>query len=248
LKKVIISLTLIFLVSCFANSWTSKMHQRIVAEASKLTPYELKLLLKHYKEDLLRGAISPLGTKKGPDHFLLVDGSYGTAHETIKKEIDFIFENIKSKKLNLDELCFRLGRISHFIAEVNNPILTGDLKREGSWFYTDFVNYTDRNLDKFVLTFDGYKHPLLEKKDYEGFIISSAIRSAKLFKPLNHTYVQQRKTGVYNFDDKSIPFATASLSYNYAITDTAKLWYCIWKSISGDTSFAPYSYLDEGKK
>lgn len=229
----------IFLLIC--SGWTSKTHQMIAVKASNLTPYELKLLIKKYKTEILEGAIEPLKGKKDEGHYLLVDGSYGKAHLVINAQVQSILKAMKEKRLDLADFCRRLGVISHYVAEVNNPVLTGDLKRNGAWFYNSFVQYTDSKLDRFALTFDGYKNDLLENGDYEGFVIASAIRSAGNFDSLKNAYLAVRnKNGDYIFDEKSIPFAASSLAFNYAVTDTAKIWYYIWRDLKGDISFAPY--------
>jgi hypothetical protein len=233
----------------FCVGWTSKTHQTIVVQASNLTPYELKLLINKYKTEILAGSIEPLKGTKDENHYLLVDGSYGKVHLRIDAELKTIFQKMRDKTLELPDLCRRLGVISHFIAEVNNPLLTGDLKRESGWLYNNFVKYTDSKLDTFVLTFDGYQSDLLEQGDYQGFIIASAIRSAENFEPLRKTYIVNKDKNLgFEFDEKSIPYAAASLAYNYAVTDTAKMWYYIWQNIHGDMSFAPYDNKNQGSK
>lgn len=230
---------IILLVFCLG--WTSKTHQTIVVQASKLTPYELKLLINKYKTEILAGSIEPLSGKKDENHYLLVDGSFGKAHLRVDAEIKTILQKMRDKTLDLQDLCRRFGVISHYIAEVNNPLLTGDLKRDGAWLYNDFVKYTDMKLDTFALTFDGYQNTLLENGDYQGFVIASAIRSAGIFEPLRKSYLFNRDNNLgYDFDEKSIPYAASALAYNYAVTDTAKIWYYIWRNIHGDMSYAPY--------
>lgn len=225
------------------------MHQMIVVDASKLTPYELKLLIKAHKKEILEGAIMPLRETKNENHFLLVDGSFGKAHQKIDSEVSSLIKDMNEGKLDLGEFCLRLGVISNFVAEVNNPLLTGDLKRESGWYYNFFVKYTDSKIDTFARTFDGYKNGFLDNGDFQGFAIASAIRSAGWFKSLNNMYLTNRKEKLgYNFDDKSIPYATASLAYNYAVSDTAKVWYYIWKNLKGDMSYAPYDEKKEKKK
>jgi hypothetical protein len=249
MKKIVISALFFILLIEVCYGWTSRTHQKIAADASKLTPYELKLLLKRHSRELLEGAISPLGGRKGQEHFLLVDGSYGRAHIMIDRLVKNSLLRLKTGKLSLGDFCFELGKISHYIAEVNNPILTGDLKRKGGWFYKRFVNYTDSNLKSFNLTFDGYENDLLHKRDYKGYAISSAIRSAGLYQNLEEEYLaRMKKKADYNFDKKSIPFAVAYLSYNYSVTDTAKVWYYLWKELKGNLSFAPYSKNIKQKK
>ncbi len=240
MKKTLLSI-IIILISLEVYSWTSTTHQKIAVEASRLTPYELKLLLHKHKQELLDGAISVLRGKKGENHFLLVDNSYGTAHLQIDKIVKSIKARIANRDIDLGRLAFEFGRLSSYMAEVNNPILTGDLKRRGGWFYTNFVTYTEKNINRFVLTFDGYRNKFLAEKDYAGFAIASAIRSAKRYPSLEKIYLEHRRKRLgYNFGPRSITFAVSSLSYNYAVTDTAKLWYYLWKDLSGDTSYAPY--------
>jgi|GEM_PF-5386684 len=245
--KNTVSLFIILIIAFLSLGWTSLTHQKIAVDATMLTPYELKLLIRHYKKELLEGCIDPLKGRKDEKHYLLVDNSFGKAHKVVDAIVKSIEQDLKAKKIDLGELCFRLGVLSHYIAEVNNPILTGDLKREGGWFYDGFVRYTEENIPNYALTFDGYHNVFLEQGDYSGFAISSAIRSAKLFNPLKRIFIYRRIKGLgYDFDRKSIPYATASLSYNYAVTDTAKIWYYVWRNISGDVSYAPYA--NEGKK
>jgi hypothetical protein len=240
---------ILFFLLTFCSGWTSRTHQMIVVEASKLTPYELKLLIKAHKEDILAGAILPLRGVKDESHYLLVDGSFGKAHLRIDSEVTALIKEMRSGKLDLGDFCRRLGIISHFIAEVNNPLLTGDLKRESGWFYNNFVKYTDSKIDTFARTFDGYENVFLESGDFQGFAIASAIRSAGWFRPLKDIYEMNRRKNLgYDFDEKSIPYATAALAYNYSVTDTAKVWYYIWRSLKGDMSYAPYDNKTTARK
>lgn len=239
----------LFLLLTLCIGWTSRTHQMIVVEASKLTPYELKLLIKGHRQEILEGAISPLRGAKDESHYLLVDGSFGKAHLRIDSEAAAVIKEMRSGKLDIGDFCRRLGIISHYVAEVNNPLLTGDLKRESGWFYNNFVKYTDSKMDTFVRTFDGYRNGFLENGDFQGFAIASAIRSAGWFEPLKNIYAMNRQKNLgYDFDDKSIPYATAALAYNYSVTDTAKVWYYIWRSLKGDMSYAPYDNTEPAKK
>ena len=42
------------------------------------------------------------------------------------------------------------------------------------------------------------------------------------------------------FDDRSVPFAIASLSYSHAITDVARAWLAAWSQAGGDVGRTPY--------
>jgi hypothetical protein len=42
------------------------------------------------------------------------------------------------------------------------------------------------------------------------------------------------------FDDRSVPFAVASLSYSHAVTDIVQAWLAAWSRCHGDMGGTPY--------
>ena len=42
------------------------------------------------------------------------------------------------------------------------------------------------------------------------------------------------------FDDRSVPFAVASLSYSRTVTRVVRVWIRAWRDASGDVSRTPY--------
>jgi hypothetical protein len=47
-------------------------------------------------------------------------------------------------------------------------------------------------------------------------------------------------TDAASFDDRSVPFAVASLSYSRTVTDIVQAWFAAWRDCHGDLAGTPY--------
>ena len=138
-------------------------------------------------------------------------------------------------------VCEALGRIAGMVSALNHPLWGGDdaPRRADA---RRFAAYFEERMDRFPLVFTGYQQSTLEKEGAAG--LAAAIRS-------RYRDDEQRLRLAYHpahggavrpsdFDDRSVPFAIASLAYSHAVNDVATVWINVWKRANGDLSGTPY--------
>ena len=97
-------------------------------------------------------------------------------------------------------------------------------------------------MDRFPLVFNGYDGSPLDGGDLIRFVGSVRARYESDRDRLHLAYhpPDGRRVLPSDFDDRSVPFAIASLAYSHAVTDASHLWIAIWRRANGDLSGTPY--------
>ena len=203
---------------------------KIAVDAIRLAPPALGRQLLRHQGDLERGASQP-----PPEH-----ESLGELSHRLSNEADAAVGMIDSHK-PFSAVCEALGRIAGMVSALNHPLWGGDdaPRRADA---RRFAAYFEERMDRFPLVFTGYQQSTLEKEGAAG--LAAAIRS-------RYRDDEQRLRLAYHpahggavrpsdFDDRSVPFAIASLAYSHAVNDVATVWINVWKRANGDLSGTPY--------
>ena len=75
----------------------------------------------------------------------------------------------------------------------------------------------------------------IDRGRLEEFGRAAALRSAQLLPPVQSAYNPDgRPRSAADFDEKSLPFGVASLSFSQAVNDIARVWSVIWRRAGGD--------------
>lgn len=236
-----LSLVLIFLISflSFSEAWTSKTYQLIVVKSVKLMPLSFRNVMYQHKKELLTGCLKPDNLTEAGHRY-----NPNTRSGYLQDQIILLSQEIPKKIYNhvpFSEIAFDFGRLSHYLSDLNDPLLLLDGDGREPSYAADFAMYQERNVDVFPWVFDGHDNSLLKKGQLEAYVFEIASRSTRAYPLLGQSYYPK---GVLvsssTFDPRSLPFGIASLSYNHSISNTVQMWFDTWKKSNADMSYTPF--------
>ena len=230
---LIIFIILLFLFIPNKRGWTPNIYHSICLNATKLMPASLRGIMHIHKQEMLRGTQqSSLEPSK--------------ITQRIEKEANHIISMIKEQR-KFSQICQHFGHLCLLASDLNNPLYISENDPAEHLYRDNFLHLTNLNLHYFVLTFDGYKHSLLDQNKLKEYINNTRAQSEELY-PYFHQFmlINGYPLEASAFDERSIPFALASLCYCRSIETTANLWLYCWKRANGDLSETPF--LSDKKK
>ncbi len=230
-----LALLLLVLISAFpVHAWTRAVDQKIALKAAALAPADLRGLIEQFDADYKAGLARALDEEGHDTHRYFVLSRQGKLREKITAESNATVAMIR-KGLPMRQVIERLGYISHFVADANNPFHVANDHPELNSAQDDFERYLERRLSKFPTVFYG-----LDDKFRLSTYLDKTIARASSFYPLMHEEYFRGGTlrSSSEFDDRSTAFGVASVSYSRAVTDVVNLYFHIWREAGGDVRSA----------
>lgn len=219
-----------------AWAWSPATRVRMVDDAVLLMPPGLRVALERHRADVRRGALEPMSGEDGPSHRPSWAG--GTLDAEIARSAAGLAVAVE-QLASFRTIARRFGELAHFVADAGFPPIAGG--RCGPARFRHFAVFCETRRERFPLVFYGYEDADLDREDFAGFArrILEAARSEDLL--LERAYRQAGDPpDPAAFDDRSVPFAVASLSYSRTVTDIARAWRAAWSSAGGDLTGTPY--------
>lgn len=233
-----------------AAAWTGPTRQRMVDDAIKMCPPSLATLLEKYRSDLIHGMMDPLSDEAKAEHRQHLPGSYGNAAARIANHAEQAV-TIIGQPGRLRLAVYALGTAAHFTADVNFPLNCAAGGVGDPLFYKDYQSYAESMMRRFPVVLDAKPNAPLAKDRFEEFGMASAQRSAGYVSHVRSAYTPAgKRISAAAFDEKSLPFGVASLSYSQAVNDIARLWTHLWLRAGGDVSgqLFPAEPVSKGRK
>ncbi len=222
-----------------AVAWAPETRIRIADEAIRLMPRSLRTALENHREPLLRGLLEPQMHEDRPEH--RPPWLQGSLDAEIDKRAAALIDAVQ-KPAPFREVAASFGALAHFVMDADFP---PGMTADGASRYAHFAAFCEQRLPKFPLVFDGHDHEELARSEFRGFALALMERSRRDDDELARSYREAGEPPVpAAFDDRSIPFAIASLSYSRAVTDVARAWFAAWRDAYGDTGRTPYREPD----
>lgn len=219
-----------------AAAWTPRTRAQMVEEAVRLMPASLRLALEHRREPLLRGMLLPMTGEDGPTHRPPWHG--GTLDAEIPARAAALARSVESAA-PFDEVARSFGALAHFVADAGFP--PGASGAEGARRYSDFAAFCESRRPRIPLVFYGHDDADLARGDFGAFARRVLDRARKEFPNLERAYAAAgTPPDPAAFDDRSVPFAVASLSYSQTVTDIVRAWLAAWQAAHGDVGRTPY--------
>lgn len=227
-KFYVISILLILCLQAYP--YGEKSIEKMVDGVIWLAPPSLKGFLSAYRGNLIDGIKDTI--KK--DHNL----KFNDLIKNLEIEINEL-KTLVSTHPSFEMVAYKFGKSAGIVFLLDDPLRETDDKRIMA-IRDDYKKYIEIKISKLILTFDGYDNPPFEKpiKSYfekrsEAF---ERYRDALLF-----CYFKEGKLiSSKNFDDKSNAFGVAQVILSRSVSDAAKVYLEIWKSMGGDLEDTPY--------
>ncbi|MBI2569365.1 MAG: hypothetical protein HYV63_20305 [Candidatus Schekmanbacteria bacterium] len=230
-----------FVLTTSADAWPEAIHLQIVVDASLLTPPALKGILQDHFDKLREGSIDPdRKLKDFKNHYFYPGGEKGEG----PREIGKLAQEAKTaldKHQPMADVVYRLGLLGHYIADLYNPLATGEADPNEAKYYGEFLKFTAANLRNFRIRFQGYERDTDLQPAVTARAVASAQFSNRFYGNVKESFTR-REGGFYTadyFGPQSVPFGVASICYSRAVSDVAKAWYSIWSHAGGDMTGAP---------
>lgn len=184
-KKLIIYLFLLFLFISPVFGWSAKTHQKIVKEALYSLPKEYQRKLMPYIDEMLNGSIAPDRVYKDFDnHVFHIHGNKGRGPEKVRQKYLEIVSLIQEKR-PWRLIAFELGVLSHYIADLNQPLHTDTSKKE-DLFHSKYEKDAEVINPKIINNLVFISHPM-------SYIIDSILRANSYYKDIEKAYLNEGK-------------------------------------------------------
>lgn len=211
------------------SAWGRKVHIKITSDAYHIMPKAFRKMLgetdgpvtKPALKKLLAACIEPDSKLKDfHNHIYHIHGfKMGNGPFKVEELVKEIAQDIKSKK-SINTIAQKLGWLSHYIADLAQPLHTG----VATWENIEEKTYhaqTEKDADKFVdtygVTFDG-AHPA---QRISARMVYESLWANQYYSTLEFAYTQGKKYLAAR------PVITAC--YSRAVNNVVDMWYTAWK-------------------
>ena len=234
--SVFVALSLIASAST-ASAWTPSTRIVMVDDAIKLMPPSLRKVLEKRRNDLLRGMLEPLTQEDTLAH--RPPWENGTIEASVETAARDLVSGVTTQ-VSFHDVARRFGVLAHFVADAGFP--PGAAGATGAPHYAHFASLCEARRPKFPFVFYGHDNASLARNDFKSFTLTILERARAEDGTLSGAYARAGNVGnVAAFDDRSVPFALASLSYSHSVTDIVQAWIAAWRECGGDLFGLPYT-------
>jgi hypothetical protein len=215
-----------------AAAWTPAVQVKIATEAARLAPPDLARQIDRHRRAYEAGVTAPFDDSDPARHMKNPDGS-GLLDQVILAEVEGAVAAIRAHR-PFEEVVRRLGGISHFVADANNPLATAAGDTEEGRYFLDYLRYAETAERRFPLVFYGL-YPRLEERGSVAPLLATTLRRGRELYPLVGREYRRIgfASGLGRFDDRSTAFGVASLAFSHAVTDVARVFRYVWLRAGG---------------
>jgi hypothetical protein len=233
--RVVAPLAVLLALPVDALAWTAPTRVRMVDDAMKLLPPTLRKVLEKRRKEVLRGMLLPMTAEDAAGHRPPWDrGSLDASVEAATREL---VASVGTS--SFDEVAEHFGGLAHYVADAGFPPGAGGSRDEKR--YAHFAAFAQTRRERFPLVFYGHDSQALARGDLKGFASEAMERARAEDSTLARAYAAAPSwDDPIAFDDRSVPFALASLSYSHAVTDIVQAWVAAWSRCHGDLGGTPY--------
>lgn len=215
-----------------AAAWTPGFQVSLAEEAVRLAPPDLARQIERHDESLRTGVLDPFEDPDPLRHVQDPDGS-GKLRETVVAETERAVELIRSLA-PFGDVVRQLGRVSHYVADLHNPLNCSDRDPREAEYYADYLRYAESAEPRFPLVFYGFRPGFDEPEDVEALADEALAHARVLYPMVGREYRRVGfASGVQVFDDRSTAFGVASVAFSRAATDIAQVLRYIWLRTGG---------------
>ena len=219
-----------------AFAWTAATRVVMIDDAVKLMPPSLRKVLEKRRNDVRRGMLEPMTQEDALAHRPPWD------HGALDTSVDAAARDLVSgatTRVSFHDVARRFGVLAHFVADAGFPPAAAGPAAASR--YAHFAALCETRRPRFPLVFYGHGNDALAKDDFKAFTLQILERARTEDANLARAYDEAPSwTDAASFDDRSVPFAIASLSYSRTVTDIVQAWLAAWRDCHGDLGGTPY--------
>jgi len=217
-------------------AWTAATRVVMVDDAVKMMPPSLRKVLEKRRNDVRRGMLEPMTLEDSLAHRPpWEDGAIAGSVAAAARDL----VSGAQTRVSFHDVARRFGVLAHFVADAGFPPAAAGAA--GAPRYAHFAALCETRRPRFPLVFYGHGNDALSQGDFEGFTLQILERARAEDANLARAYAQAPSwTDAAAFDDRSVPFAIASLSYSRSVTDIVQAWLAAWRECHGDLGGTPY--------
>ncbi len=228
------------LVAAPAFAWSPDTQSAAALEAARLAPPGLAGQLERHARELQQGAVEPFADTDPQRHFKNPDGS-GRLDAAFAEETARAIDGLRAFR-PFSEVARRLGRVAHWVADLNNPLNSSAADPEEGRYFRDFLLYAESARPRFALVLYENAAVVSTPRDLATLADRALGRGRELYPMIGLEYRRIGfGSGLAAFDDRSTAFGVAALAYSHAVSDTARVFRYIWLASGGDD---PRAVLD----
>lgn len=212
-----------------ARAWAPGTQLAIAESALQIAPPDLRRLIERHIDRFREGVRAPFELREASRHEKNADGS-GDLDAIILQETEWAIEAIRLHEPFAD-VVYRLGSLSHYVADANNPLNTSSSDPAERRYGVDYLRYVESARPRFTRVFYG---SLDGGSDLAGMLAAAFQRGRDNYPSIGREYERIGEIdGVRLFDDRSTAFGVAAVSYSHAISDVARILRHVWLEAGG---------------
>ena len=146
-----------------ALAWTPTTQVTIAREAARLSPPDLARQIDKHRRAFEEGVKSPFSDTDAGRHMKNPDGA-GELDKVAQSAVDSAVQAIRGHQ-PFEEIVRRLGVVSHYVADANNPLATSGADGEEGRYFVDYLRYAETAEPRFPLVFYGLQPGLDGRRD-----------------------------------------------------------------------------------
>jgi hypothetical protein len=215
-----------------ATAWTPITQVTIAREAARLSPPDLARQIDRHRRAYQEGVNAPFADSDPGRHMKNPDGA-GTLDRAASDAVDAAVTAIRGHQ-PFEEIVRRLGVVSHYVADANNPLAASAGDPEEGRYFVDYLRYAETAEPRFPLIFYGVQPGLETRKDVSPLIDAALRRGRELYPLIGREYRRIGfASGIGAFDDRSSAFGATSVAFSHAVTDVTLALRYIWITAGG---------------
>ena len=218
-------------------AWSPTTQVSIARTAARLAPPDLARQIEHRSERFRAGVLAPFQEGIAERHYRNRDR--GALDAALAEEVAGAVAALR-QPAPFDEVVYRLGRVSHWVADANNPLnAAGDDPDEGRYF-ADWLRYADSARPRFAPVFYLGEPSVGSERDVRLLVLRALQRGRDFYPRVGDEYRRiGYGPGARGFDDRSTAFGVAAVSFSHAISDLARVLRYVWLAGGGGDSRPP---------
>jgi len=246
-RSILVAVLLSLAAPPSLQAWPAPVYRNMVYDTLLIMPPSMRRVLWRHQEHLLRGVASLEGEMASA---MARDALAGSISEdtarAIEQRVHGAAEQVNQRR-PFSEIALELGKLLRIAADLADPTFMGAADPQLARASGEFQRFVTLHLDEFPLVYDWSLPSTVEGAPVRALLGSLTAASMESVPLLTSAFWRQGElVPAEAFDYRSVPYASASLSYSRGVTAASYLWLAAWKEAHGD--FSGYKFYRNGEK